>query len=307
MRIRNLMTFVKVARLESFHAAARQLHATQPAISARIAALESELGVKLFIRDTGGTRLTSRGQQLLPYAEKLVEISREMKNQISQEVPDTGCIKVGIADTLAYLWVGPLLSHWRHQFPLIEFEIAVDISTNLQRQLENHELDLALMVARDHSAAITTQPLCSYPQCWVASPQLLEQKASLSGELGLEQLGRQPILSFPRNTKPWQYLQDLFGALKDRKPMLHTCSSVESLLTLARQGLGITLLPKPLVADDLDQETLMELSSREQPPELNFCCNWRADDDRILPRLLADSALDIINPDAVKESTDSSK
>ncbi len=307
MRIRNLMTFVKVARLESFHAAARQLHATQPAISARIAALETELGVKLFIRDTGGTRLTSRGQQLLPYAEKLVEISREMKSQISQEVPDTGCIKVGIADTLSYLWVGPLLSHWRHQFPLIEFEIAVDISTNLQRQLENHELDLALMVARDHSATIITQPLCSYPQCWVASPLLLEQEQNLSGELELDQLAQQPILSFPRNTKPWQYLQEVFSTLKDRKPMLHTCSSVESLLTLARQGLGITLLPRPLVADDLDQETLMELSAREQPPALNFCCNWRADDDRILPRLLADSALDTINPDAANEPADSSK
>jgi DNA-binding transcriptional LysR family regulator len=297
MRIRNLMTFVKVAQLSSFHAAARQLHATQPAISARIAALETELGVKLFIRDTGGTRLTSRGQQLLPYAEKLIEISREMKSQISQEVPETGTIKIGIADTLAYLWVGPLLSHWRQQFPLIEFEIAVDISTNLQRQLENHELDLALMVARDHSAAMATQPLCSYPQCWVASPLMLDQKNHLSGLLELDQLARQAILSFPRNTKPWQYLQDLFAPLKERKPMLHTCSSVESLLTLARQGLGITLLPKPLVADYLEQETLMELSTTEQPPALNFCCNWRADDDRILPRLLADSGRDIINPE----------
>ena len=298
MRLRNLMTFVKVAHLESFHAAARQLHATQPAISARIAALESELGVKLFIRDTGGTRLTSRGQQLLPYAEKLVDIAREMKSQISEEVPETGCIKVGIADTLAYLWVGPLLSHWRQQFPLIEFEIAVDISTNLQRQLENHELDLALMVARDHSAAIATQPLCSYPQSWVAAPSMLDQHASLSGELELDQLARPPILSFPRDTKPWQYLQDLFAPLKERKPMLHTCSSVESLLTLARQGLGITLLPTPLVADYLEQETLMELTTADEPPELNFCCNWRADDDRILPRLLADSSQDIISSDA---------
>ena len=297
MRLRNLMTFVKVAQLESFHAAARQLHATQPAISARIAALESELGVKLFIRDTGGTRLTSRGQQLLPYAEKLVDIAREMKSQISEEVPETGCIKVGIADTLAYLWVGPLLSHWREQFPLIEFEIAVDISTNLQRQLENHELDLALMVARDHSSAIATQPLCSYPQSWVAAPSMLDQHASLSGTLELDQLARPPILSFPRDTKPWQYLQDLFVPLKERKPMLHTCSSVESLLTLARQGLGITLLPTPLVADYLEQETLMALTTVDEPPALNFCCNWRADDDRILPRLLADSSRDIISSD----------
>ncbi len=295
MRIRNLMTFVKVARLESFHAAARQLHATQPAISARIAALESELGVKLFIRDTGGTRLTSRGQQLLPYAQQLVDICREMKSQISEEVPETGSIKVGIADTLAYLWVGPLLSHWREQFPLIEFEIAVDISTNLQHQLEQHELDLALMVARDHSASIVTQPLCSYPQSWVAAPLVLEQNPGLSDTVSLQQLAKAPVLSFPRNTKPWLYLHNLFSPLKERRPMLHTCSSVESLLTMARQGLGITLLPTPLVAEYLEDGTLLALNTEEQPPELNFCSNWRTDDDRILPRLLADSVGDIIN------------
>lgn len=295
MRIRNLSTFVKVAQLESFHAAARQLHATQPAISARIAALETELGVKLFIRDTGGTRLTSRGQQLLPYAEKLVTISREMKNQISEDVPETGTIKIGIADTIAHLWVGPLLSHWHEQFPLIEFEIAVDVSSHLQKQLENHELDLALMVAREHSHTTVSQPLCSYSQCWVASPALLDSHPSLSGTLELDQLARFPILSFPRGTHPWQYLHDLFAPLNDRRPMLHTCSSAESLLTLARQGLGITLLPRPLVADYLKQEQLMELDTSQDAPELSFCCNWRTDDDRILPRLLADSSRDIID------------
>jgi len=294
MRIRNLMTFVKVAQLESFHAAARQLHATQPAISARIAALETELGVKLFIRDTGGTRLTARGKQLMPYVEKLLAISREMKNQVSGEVPETGIIKVGIADTLAYLWVAPLLSHWREQFPFIEFEIAVDISSNLHKQLQKHELDLALMVAREHSPAIASQPLCSYEQCWVAAPSLLDDSPGLISRLALDQLAGFPVLSFPRDTHPWQYLQDLFRPLSEARPMLHTCSSVESLLSLARQGVGITLLPRPLVEKSLQGEQLMELDVAAQPPNLDFSSGWRVDDDRILPRLLADSSREII-------------
>jgi len=288
------MTFVKVAQLESFHAAARQLHATQPAISARIAALESEFGVKLFIRDTGGTRLTARGKQLMPYVEKLLAISREMKSQISGDVQETGIIKVGIADTLAYLWVAPLLSHWREQFPLIEFEIAVDVSSNLHKQLQKHELDLALMVARAHSPAIASQPLCSYEQCWVAAPTLLDESPALSSRLALDQLAAFPVLSFPRHTHPWQYLQDLFLPLSEARPMLHTCSSVESLLSLARQGVGITLLPRPLVAKSLLSESLMELNVAAQPPNLDFTCGWRVDDDRILPRLLADSSREII-------------
>lgn len=294
MRIRNLMTFVKVAKLESFHAAARQLHATQPAVSARIASLESELGVKLFIRDTGGTRLTARGKQLMPYVEKILAISREMKSQISDDMQETGSIKVGIADTLAYLWVAPLLSHWREKFPLIEFEIAVDISSNLHKQLQKHELDLALMVAREHSPAIATHPLCSYEQCWVAAPSLLEESPVLSGRLALDQLASFPVLSFPRQTHPWQYLQELFGSLSEARPMLHTCSSVESLLSLARQGVGITLLPRPLVEQSLLSEKLMELNVTAKPPNLDFTSGWRVDDDRILPRLLADSSREII-------------
>ena len=46
VRIRNLNSFIKVATLGSFHGAATQLHASQPAISARIATLEEDLGVK---------------------------------------------------------------------------------------------------------------------------------------------------------------------------------------------------------------------------------------------------------------------
>jgi len=76
--------------------------------------------------------------------------------------------------------------------------------------------------------------------------------------------------------------------------MLHTCSSVESLLSLARQGVGITLLPRPLVEKSLQGEQLMELDVAAQPPNLDFSSGWRVDDDRILPRLLADSSREII-------------
>lgn len=298
MRIRNLMTFVKVAQLESFHAAARQLHATQPAVSARIAALENELGVKLFMRDTGGTRLTARGQQLLPYAERLVAISREMRDQVSEGVPDRGTIRVGIADTLASLWLADLLRHWREQFPLVEFEVAIDVSIRLKQQLEDHELDLALMVAQDHSPIISTQPLCSYDQCWVAAPGLLQdEKGSdkkVDQPVSLDWLAEHTILSFPRNTRPWQVLAQLFDGIKSRGPMLHTCSSVESLLKLAKQGLGVTLLPRPLVEPLIAGQALQVLPVEFPIPHLDFCCAWRLDDEQLLPRLLANSCRTVI-------------
>lgn len=57
LNYKRLETFVWVASLGSFRKAAERLHTTQPAISARIAGLEEELGVKLFEREGGPARL----------------------------------------------------------------------------------------------------------------------------------------------------------------------------------------------------------------------------------------------------------
>ena len=150
MRIRNLNSFIKVATLGSFHGAATQLHASQPAISARIATLEEDLGVKLFKRDQSGTKLTARGRQLLPFAERLVAISNEMKAQLQDDAPQQGIFRIGIADTVAHLWLRDLLEVWREQHPLIQFELTIDLSLALYKQLEEHQLDLALMVYTGH-------------------------------------------------------------------------------------------------------------------------------------------------------------
>jgi DNA-binding transcriptional LysR family regulator len=325
MRLRNLNTFVKVARLGSFHAAAQQLHATQPTISARINALETELGTQLFIRDKSGTRLSSRGVQLLPYAEKLLAISQEMKQQIAEENPQKGTLRIGIADTLAHLWLSPLLKYWQEHHPLVSFELISDVTPTLTKQLEECQLDLALMVANQTlPKELVTEPLASYPQKWVVAPSLLQTKANseasidigsgsgpnsvlnreadstidtISGSIKrIEDLAQYPLLSFPRDTRPWHYLQQLFTPL-DEMPVFHTCSSVASLLTLTLQGVGIALLPEPIISDALKEGQLIALDTFEQPPALAFCCSWRLDDDRIVPQLLAQSAREIMSPE----------
>lgn len=287
MRLRNLATFIKVARLGSFHAAAQQLHASQPAISARIIALEEELGVKLFSRDKSGTRITAWGNQLLPYAEKLLAISQEMKAQVNQDKPQKGTVRIGIADTLAHLWLSSLLKHWQEQYPLISFELTSDVTPTLIRQLQNHQIDLALMVAEQSIPPnLVIDPLCSYPQCWVAIP---DHPLANNPICSSEALAASPILSFPRDSRPWHFLQQYFSALNEL-PVIHTCSSVANLLTLVSQGVGIALLPTPLVEQSLKNAELVTLQTQAEPPELAFCYSWRLDDDRILPRLLADSS-----------------
>ena len=290
MRLRNLNSFIKVATLGSFHGAAAQLHASQPAISARIATLEEELGVKLFKRDQSGTKLTARGRQLLPFAERLVSISNEMKAQLQDDAPQQGVFRIGIADTVAHLWLRDLLKVWREQHPLIQFELTIDLSLALYKQLEEHQLDLALMVYTGQAISVNTQPLSALPQIWVGSTHF----AKAGRKMDITALSRCPILSFPAATGPGKHLQELFSQVAE-KPKFHTSNSVSGLLAMAEQGAGIALLPQPIVEDALRAERLIALDVDPAPPKLKFCCCWCQDEDRLLPQLLADSASKLVS------------
>ena len=290
MRLRNLNSFIKVATLGSFHGAAAQLHASQPAISARIATLEEDLGVKLFKRDQSGTKLTARGRQLLPFAERLVAISSEMKAQLQDDAPQQGVFRIGIADTVAHLWLRDLLKVWREQHPLIQFELTIDLSLSLYKQLEEHQLDLALMVYTGQAVSVNTQPLSALPQTWVGSAHFAKGGHSMD----IDALSRCPILSFPAATGPGKHLQELFSQLPE-KPKFHTSNSVSGLLAMAEQGAGIALLPQPIVEDALKAQRLVAFNVDPAPPKLKFCCGWRQDEDRLLPQLLADSASHLVS------------
>jgi DNA-binding transcriptional LysR family regulator len=293
MRVRNLASFVKVAKLGSFRAASSQLHISQPAVSARINALEDELGVQLFRRGKSGTHLTQKGTALLDYAENILALSEKMQAEANEKSQLKGTLKVGVADTLAHLWLSPLLQQWQKEHPQMSFELTSDVTPVLTKQLQHHQIDLSLMVSQSPSnSAIVSEVLCRYPQVWV-------QKTSSEKPIGEEpqvwsiaEMAKQPILSFPRETAPWQYCQKLF---KHEQAVIHTCSSVASLISLAEQGVGIALLPLPLVEDKIRSGSLKVIVCEMAPIDIEFCCSWRVDEETSLPKLLANSAREIVN------------
>jgi DNA-binding transcriptional LysR family regulator len=73
MEPRRLLTFRAVAHLRSFSQAARELALSQPSVSQQVAALESEIGLRLLDRSPGGLRLTPAGAVLLEHAEAIAE------------------------------------------------------------------------------------------------------------------------------------------------------------------------------------------------------------------------------------------
>src|SRR5438128_1266835 len=120
MTVDQLVAFERVAREGSFSRAAVALGLGQPAVSARILALEDELGGSLFVR-ARSIRLTGLGTSLLPYVRRALEVLREgVEAARLAQVGQRGSIRVGALGSLAGGLVGPALAEFLRAHPRVE-------------------------------------------------------------------------------------------------------------------------------------------------------------------------------------------
>src|SRR5690606_8305639 len=131
MNLRFLETFVWVARLKSFRLTAEKLFSTQASISSRIAALEDELGTRLFLRDSKGVSLTPEGQKVLEYAERMIDTMQALKQSSSDTGNIQGRIRVGAMDTVIHTWLSPFVTRVMARYPAVEIELTADTARNL--------------------------------------------------------------------------------------------------------------------------------------------------------------------------------
>lgn len=101
MTLNQIIYFQKVARLENYHLAAKELYVSQPSLSRSMASLEQELGVPLFEKRGRGVNLTKAGKLFLEYADRIVEDCRVAMEKMSELASDGGRIEIGYVFPLA--------------------------------------------------------------------------------------------------------------------------------------------------------------------------------------------------------------
>ena len=144
MSIRNLRTFVAVARHGTFAAAAREIGLTQAAISIQMRALEEELKIRLFDRSARAVVLNTAGRGLLGRAQEIIALYDGLGAAASADDPG-GMLNVGaIPPTFAKLLPDALL-RLRRSFPRIDVRVVNGVSRELTAKVEEGELDAALV------------------------------------------------------------------------------------------------------------------------------------------------------------------
>jgi len=138
-------TFLEVVASGSFVAAAERLNLTQTAVSARIRALEDQLGRRLFVRNRAGAKLTPAGERFRRHAMTLVQVWERARQQVA--LPPGRADMVSVGGELS-LWT-PLLADWliwmRRECPEVALRAEVDTPSRLLDRVQDGSLDIAVL------------------------------------------------------------------------------------------------------------------------------------------------------------------
>lgn len=142
MEIRNLITFMQVAELNSFTKAANQLGYSQSTISFQIKQLEEELDCMLFERINHTITLTKTGQELLKYAQNIINLTEEFINNLTNNKEVSGHIHIVSPDSICENMLRKYYSEFHHQYPHISLKFSTGDTSDMFDQLNHNEADI---------------------------------------------------------------------------------------------------------------------------------------------------------------------
>ncbi|WP_137391050.1 LysR family transcriptional regulator [Rhodoligotrophos defluvii] len=260
--IRDAEIVQEIARAGGFRAAAAKLQIAQSALSARVAALEERLGIRIFERRHRGVGLTPVGRDFLDHTGRLIAMRDGIVSRVSPLAGFAGTVRIGVAETIVHTWFPRMLTRMG-SMPGIRLELSVDTSPVMSRKLLEDELDVAVLMRQLAPDRAVSSPIYSCALAWFAAPSIvLPQRPA-----GLADLAQYPIVTFSKGTIPYRELERLFADPHLPAPLLHGCASLSTTMHLVRDGFGIGLLPAPMAEADLATGRLRRI---ETTPEVRI-------------------------------------
>jgi DNA-binding transcriptional LysR family regulator len=169
MEFRQLKTFREVATTLHFSRAAQKLNMAQSSVSAQIRGLEEDLGVKLFDRIGHRVLLTEAGDKLLAYASRIVDMTDEIRSQISGTEDSQGRLTIRIPETIAAVYAPRMVERYSRECPGVKLNFINCSDRRLREELNSGRIDLAfLMTESVHFKEVNVELLRSEPLALIA-------------------------------------------------------------------------------------------------------------------------------------------
>jgi DNA-binding transcriptional LysR family regulator len=146
MSITQYEAFIKTIELGSLTKAAEVLGYTQSGISHMLNALESECKLKLLIRDRSGVRITSEGQQLMPFFQSISNGQHNLSQKIIEiHRLESGLVRVGTFTSVSAQWLPGMIKRFQADFPKIQFDLLHGTNDENEAWVNNGRVDCAFV------------------------------------------------------------------------------------------------------------------------------------------------------------------
>jgi len=264
-----LKAFERIVRLGTFHAAALDLHLTQPSVSTRIKELESALNVKLFVRNGPRISMTAEGHALIEYADRMLGAAGELLERFKTRDPLKGVLRLGLNESFALISVPDLMKRLEQYYPALRISVFVGDTGTVSHMLNEQKLDIAIVSEPSVESHVTQQYLGKNHFGWFAHAGFAMTRELYSpADLSLLHLFISPPTARLHATAT-----NWFADAKVTPVRISTCNSLWVTVQAVVQGLGVGLLPLRVMQAEVDASRAKRLPVKPdiEPHKVSIC------------------------------------
>jgi DNA-binding transcriptional LysR family regulator len=267
-----LEAFVQVTQHRSFSRAAETLGLTQPSITARIQALERELGEDLFERSGRGVRMTDAGNAFFPYVERILQALREGRDAVDEvRNVQLGSLRLGTAITISTYVLPKVLRSFGERYPGLDVVIRTGRSEQVLQMLLSDEIHVAL-------ARTLANPDVESVHLYDDEIVLAVNRGHRFAETGrttVAEAATEPIVLFDRGSSYYGLINNFFRQASVIPNVAMELDSLEATKRMVEEGLGIALVPlvtieRELASGDLVKIDLVDAAQLSRPISLFY-------------------------------------
>lgn len=299
MTLKQLQAFYWAATCPSFAAAAAHLHVTVSSLSTRLSELERSLGQALFDRSGHKAALTPAGERLLPLAADLLARADTLRQQMAPQPGLQGPCRIGTGELASLTWLPRWVQQLRQAHPGLRLAVTVDIGAHLAQQLDQAELDVALIAGPARHPSLASQPVgrASFVLC--AHPARARHWPTGDAAALAQAVSTSTLVCLPRGSGVTQVLDHWLTRLGTQPRELLSCNQWGATAQLVAQDAGLGLLPLGLATALERQGQLQRLPTPWPLPQLDYSLQWRHQDPRPLIALLRQSCTGVVDFDGL--------
>jgi DNA-binding transcriptional LysR family regulator len=270
MELRNLRALVEVVRRTTFSGAAKELFATQSAVSKAVKQLEDELGMLLFERNGRNTRLTDAGEIAYKRAASILAETKDLVTELSElRGLNRGKLRLGLPSMGGILFAKSF-ALFRRQYPNIEVQLFEHGGRRLEELLLAGDIELAASIF-PLNPEFESQPIARQPlKLFTSAAHVLAKRKTV----GLRMLSNIPFILFESGFVLNKRIAD---ACKRQgfAPKIAACSSqVDFIVELVAANVGVAILPE-MIAEQFSNRGVTALTIDDPQMEWHMALIWR--------------------------------